>query len=345
MNKQSARVIASKIDIIRNGVRFGGLVYTEPPALSCTADGEICMSLQATVREHDEMDVMTDMLRPCVVIDDVETPLGDYVVGTLKTIKKDNARWWQIEAYDQSLLCKRSKIETAYHIAAGTLYIDAINGLLVDSGITRVISDANTDTLTTDREDWDIGTSRLTIINALLAEINYYPLYFDLGGSARLTKKAEVNATNATITYAADAMSILYSEVSSELDIFDAPNVFIVQMSNPDQTVMTATSENTTPASALSIIRRKQRIPKVFKVDNIASQAALQEYADNLRNDSLLSTETVEFYTAINPVHAVHDVLVLQHPDLEGVFLETGWSMSIKAGEKMTHRAKRVLYL
>jgi hypothetical protein len=341
----SERTISSKIDIIRKGVKFGGLEYSDPPAISCSGDAEICLSMRGTVKAHDTMDVTTDLLRPYVIIDGVEHAVGDYLVGTLKTTTKDNVKWWEIECYDQALLCKQSIVESRYYIAAGTLYIDAISALLIDAGITRVMTDDNTDTLTTDREDWDIGESRLTIINALLKEINFYPIYFDLNGVARLAKKTDLTAANITWTYAADKMSILYPECSSELDIFDSPNVFIALLSNAEQSAMKATSENNSPSSALSIIRRQRRIPRVVKVDNIASQAALQEYADNLRNDSLLSTETIEFYTAINPVHSVHDVLVLQHPSIEGIFAETAWSMTLKAGEKMTHKGKRVIYV
>lgn len=341
----SSRILSSKMDIIRNGVRYGGLEYSDPPSISCSGDAEICLSLRGTVKATDKMDVLTDHVRAYVVIDGVDRPVGEYGVGTVKTIVKNNVKWWEIECYDQASLCKRSLVETRYYIAAGTPYLDAINALLIDCGITRVISDSNVDTLTTDREDWDIGTSRLSIINTLLDEINFYPLYFDLSGVARLAKKADLSSVIPTYTYKADQLSILYAECSSELDIFDTPNVFIVLMSNAEQGAMKATAENNSPSSALSIIRRNQRIPRTYKVDNIASQAALQEYADNLRNDSLLSTETVEFYTAINPVHSVHDVLVLQHPDIEGVFLETSWSMTLKAGERMTHKAKRVLYV
>lgn len=341
----TSRTISSKLDIIRNGVVYGGLDHTDPPSISCSADAEICLSMRATVKANENMDVLTDLVRAYVVIDGVQNAVGDYSIGTLSSVTKDDVKWWEIECYDLSILCKQSIVETRYYIRAGTLYLDAINALLIDSGITRVMSDANVDTLTTDREDWDIGTPRLTIINALLSEINFYPLYFDLNGVARLEKKTDLSATTPTWTYAANELSILYQECSSELDIFDAPNVFIALLSNAEQGAMKATAENNSPSSALSIIRRQRRIPRVVKVDNIASQAALQEYADNLRNDSLLSTETIEFYTAINPVHSVHDVLVIQHPEIEGVFLETEWSMSIKAGEKMTHKAKRVMYV
>ena len=76
-----------------------------------------------------------------------------------------------------------SKIETRLHLAKGTLYTAAIQALLVESGIMDFFVEANTATLQADREDWEPGTDRLTIINALAAEINYNSIWMDGGGT------------------------------------------------------------------------------------------------------------------------------------------------------------------
>ena len=339
------RIISSRIDIIRNGVKYGSFSYSKAPKITANSSGEICMACKATVDENSEMDVLTDLIRPVAIVNGSEYAMGDYVIGTKTDRFSDGKKSWDIEAYDKSLLCKQSKTSTILHYDAGLPYIDAIKSLLTESGITVVISTPNADTLATDREDWEIGTSRLEIINALLDEINFYPLYFDLNGYARLTQKTTPGAENINITYRADEASILYPDCASELDIFDAPNVFLVLLSNSEQDAMIATSTNDSPASALSTIRRGREIVSITKVDNIASEAALQEYADNLRNASLLSTETIEFYTGLNPLHSVHDIIALHHPMQEGIYLETGWSVTLKAGEQMKHTARRSILI
>ena len=131
---------------------------------------------------------------------------------------------------------------------------------------------------------------------------------------------------------------------SDEEDLFDAANVFVVTCSNPDlDAPMTATAVNDNPASRKSTFRRGMRIVTAQSVNNIASQDELQAYADRLRNESLMSTRTITFYTLAEGGHGVGDVIALTHDEIGGVYLETGWRMTLAAGELMTHSAKRTV--
>lgn len=78
-------------------------------------------------------------------------------------------------------------------------------------------------------------------------------------------------------------------------------------------------------------------------VDNIASQAALQEYVNNIRNESLLSTEVIKFSTALNPVHQINDIVAIDNNDLQGIYEETGWTITMAPGQLMQHTARRIL--
>ena len=57
----------------------------------------------------------------------------------------------------------------------------------------------------------------------------------------------------------------------------------------------------------------------------------------------MLATEQTTFYTMLNPVHGVGDVIALYNGDLRGIYKETGWTMQLKAGQKMKHTAKKVI--
>ena len=131
---------------------------------------------------------------------------------------------------------------------------------------------------------------------------------------------------------------------SDETDIFDAPNVFVVTCNNPDMdAAMVATAVNDNPASKKSTFKRGMRITSVERVDNIASQEELQAYADKRRNESLLATRAITFYTLSEPGHGVGDILALTHDEIGGIYLETGWSVTMQAGSLMTHSAKRTV--
>ena len=117
-------------------------------------------------------------------------------------------------------------------------------------------------------------------------------------------------------------------------------------VSNPDYDMpLTATAENDSIASALSTVNRGRRIVSVESLDNIASAAELQAYVNNKRAQSMISTETVRFYTANNPVHGIGDVIALHHEALEGIFEEIAWSITLEAGADMMHEARRAMYL
>ena len=81
------------------------------------------------------------------------------------------------------------------------------------------------------------------------------------------------------------------------------------------------------------------------ELDNIASQAALQKYADNLAVKSMFATQKIKFYTAINPAHGVGDVIALYNGDLVGVYEETDWKIEIRPGAFMEHQAKKVVFV
>lgn len=346
MFENGARRFSRRVDVMRGGVVLTQLEIAEPPTVSMDTAAALKMSMAGTFRRNPAFRPLTDLLRPVLILDGIEYPLGEYVVSVAADVHEPARDLMRIEGYDRALLLQQSKLEERYHIDAGTKYTDAIQALLIADGITRVICDPSDVVFATSREDWEIGTDHLTIVNALLAEINYSDVWFDLSGVARLHRYAAPGVGNIRHTYEAGAMSIIAAEAESELDIYDAPNVFIAIVSNADyDEPMAARAVNDSPSSALSTIRRGRRIPIVERLNNIASQAELQAYVDNLRTRSMLSTEAVRFETAINPVHGVGDVLVLKHPALNSVYEETAWSITMESGANMTHAARRAMYL
>ena len=195
------------------------------------------------------------------------------------------------------------------------------------------------------REDWDVGTSYLKIVNELLKEINYNPLWFDASGAAILEPASVPTAANIEHTLdASNVRSLLLPSLTRETDVYSSPNVWVCVCSNADKSgPMTATAENTNPQSPLSIPRRGRRIVRVVRVNNIASQAELQAYADRLRNESMIGGETVVVKTALLPGYGVLDVVGLHFGELNAVCLEQSFEMQLQPGGVMTHTLKKVV--
>lgn len=338
------RTIDFRMDVLRGGVRFGHLRFSEAPSVYADASADIKLTMRGSFLHNDSVDYLKDELQPVVIIDGTDYPVGVYRVVTMLEKHGAEGRRDEIEAYDRSILLTWSKLEQRDYWPAGTPYDDVISSYLVRAGISRVSFVPTGHVLQSSREDWDIGTSYLTIINTLLEEINYNPIWFDLNGVAQLTPYEQPSAANIRHTYGPNAVKLISPEYSAEIDLYSKPNVFIAILSNPEYSEpLVARAEIETPSSELSTVRRGIRIPQVYKVDNIASADELQAYVNRLRDKGMQTSVYVDVSTAIMPTHAVGDIVALTVLGTQGIFRETSWSFSMEAGTWMNHKLERVI--
>ena len=334
--------------VLRDNVEYSRLTAFKGggAAISVTADAAVKWALSGKFAQNRAVNYLTDVIQPVLTIDGVRQPLGKYIPTDAYTEHDGMRPVVSLTAYDLTYLAMSSKIETRLHLAKGTLYTAAIQALLVESGITDFFVEANTATLQADREDWEPGTDRLTIINALAAEINYNSIWMDGGGTVHCSAFRMPSADAISVTYRDGEYSIQYPEWTQAVDLFDHPNVFIAEVDNPDlETSMRAVSVNDRPDSVFSTVNLGRRVVSYEKLDNIASQAELQAYADNKRFKSLQSTETRTFYTGPSGRHAVFDLVELVRDGESTLYEETGWRLELEQPYKMTHTGKRVVYL
>lgn len=292
------------------------------------------------------VDYLSDEIEPILIIDGVEHKLGVFLPATVTPSESAGAAQVQIEAFDRCWRVRDVYSENLTYFAEGTPYLTAIESLLTQAGITTVLATPTAATLAEAREDWNIGTSFLTIVNDLLTEINYNPLWFNQDGVAILEPASVPTAANIEHTLDADNVeSLIIPEISRQTDIYQAPNVFVAYCANPDKSgIWTATAENTNPQSPLSVQRRGRRIMKVERLDNIASEALLQDYVDQKRNDSMISGETINIQTALLPGYGVADVVALHYGEISAVCIDRAWSMNLSVGGTMSHTLERVVY-
>lgn len=342
------RSVQYKIRVLRDGAEYSALDWAEesPPNVMVDASGDIKGSMSAQLYPRDDVDLLSDELQPIMIVDGSEAPLGVFRAATVQNTYDRYGQRWSIEAYDRCWQVQQQRTEGILHLAADTPYLTAVQQLLTTAGLKLILAIPSSATLTTDREDWEPGTDLLTICNQLLAEINYAPIWFDGRGICRLEPQS--TPTGGTIDHAYSSTDLQLEPITDdrtqELDIFSAANVFIRICSNPDLPApLTATAVNDSPTSSISTVRRKMRILDVATVDNVASQADLQELANRLRNESMHATRVITFYSLASAAHGVGDILSIDDPDIGGLWQETAWSITLAAGELMRHTAKRVV--
>ena len=341
------REVAFRYDLIRDGVKYDELKAIDTPTVSMTYNAEIKLAFSGTFVHNPRAQYLTDLIKPMMRIRRTWYPLGEYVIGTVKEQHGNGAPRVQIEAYDRSLYLKQATSSHRIMFAKGNRYLDVIQSILLENGIQRVvIPESVKDTLQTDREDWEIGTPYLTIVNKLLSEINFSSLWFDFDGNACLTKYVPPNKAEVTHAYSDDEFSILNPKYERVEDIYTAYNVFVKVVNSPDYPFpLVARAVNDDPQSPISTVSRGREITDPdIQIDNIASQEALQEYVDNLMERSKLTTTTISWATANMPGHYIRDIVSLKNETFSGLVAETRWVMNLNYQGEMTHEGRVITF-
>lgn len=345
----------------RNDIEYGEIYPDSAPTLRMNGDGEIKMSLQGTFLPYavkdlaiQEIDWMMDEIKPCLVIDGKEYPLGVLMPAAITPTKANGKTTLQIEAYDRCWRVRDYKVITRLSFDKGSKYTDAIESILTECGIARMVITPSDLTFGSARGDWEPGTSYLSIVNELLGEMTYKSLWFDGNGTAVIEPASEPSAQSIKHSFVDRAkdpanekeinMINIFPKVSKTTDIYQKPNVFVCICSNPDMTIpYTYRMSNRNPESPLSIQRRGRQIVSVEKVNNIASSAALRDYTKRRLIESMTTGEVIEFQTLLQPDFGVEDVCSVAFEDLTGVCVEHEWNMQLQPGGVMSHKLEKVV--
>lgn len=330
-----------RVEVVRNGARYTDLDFIDKPTIDARMSAQVKMSFSGTFRYDPAVDYLTDRLRLYLSVDGAEQPVGDFCVATTSRSTTDTGGdRIKVEAYDLGYLLQSAKLEQSLFYTTGTGYLEPVKELLLRAGLALMVETPTAETLTTARE-WGIGTTYLEIINELLEEIGYQQIWFNARGFAILAPEQEPVAANIVHQYGPELVPVRLA-ADREVDAWDAPNVFVLICDNPElDAPLVARSENNNPVSGLSILRRGRRIVQITKVKNTPSQAALQELADRMCQESILRTEVATIATPPEAGHGIGDVVAVDHPLVSGIWRETGWSISPRGG--MQHTLQRMI--
>lgn len=351
-----SREISFRYNLLRGGAYYARLraLESDTPRIRMNRADSIKTALTGTFAPEAEdadgrpmpINFLTDEIQPVLVIDGAPHPLGVFVPTTPTQSEDSGVDRVRVEAYDRCQRVLDTNSARLLYWPRGTLYLDAVEQLLTEAGILTVFKTPSAAAFTEPREDWPAGTPYLDVINELLGEIGYNPLWFDAAGHAILEPASEPEASQIEHTLdASDPDTRVRPGISREVDLFSAPNVFIVTCANPEKSgPMSAEARNENPQSPLSIPRRGRRIVSVTTVNNVTSQAELQNLADQQRNASLISGETIEVSTGLLPGWGVGDVVALHYGDVTALCVEEAYDMELKVGGRMSHTLRKVVY-
>ena len=289
------------------------------------------------ISTDNKFDMFADRLRPIVIIDDVEYALGDYMIIGAPMESDGKETYYNIEAYDETMIVKQSALTERKYFAAGTEYMQVISELLVDCGLSRIMGDNTNAAITIDHE-YGLGTSHLNIVNDLLEEINYSPIYAGTDGYVFLSQNKSKIVGDYIYT---DKNSTLIDSIKTDTDIFSLPNVLVGYTSSPDTTeVLKYTKVNDDPKSAISVGRRGYNVVEAFQLDDCPDLATLTALVNFKYVEATQATETVTIRTMPDGNHPYGSYVNLSHGENAGLYREIGWSIEFCGTMQHTLRRK-----
>lgn len=289
------------------------------------------------VSTDNQFDMFADRLRPVMIINDVEYSLGDYMIIGAPLESDGKEYFYNIEAYDETMIVKQSALTERKYFAAGTEYMTVLSELLISCGISRILGDDTHLAITVDHE-YALGTSILEIVNDLLEEINYSPIYAGSDGYVFLSQNKAKVVGDYTYT---DRNSTLIDSIKTDTDIFSLPNVIVGYTSSPDTTdVLKYTKVNDDPRSAISVGRRGYNVVEAIQLDDCPDLATLKQLVNFKYVEATQATETVTISTMPDGDHTYGSYVNLSHDDTSGLYREIGWTIDFCGTMKHTLRRK-----
>lgn len=347
------------VDILRKGVKIGE-VFCTSLLVKFNKNSEVCRAMQADMSEDTMVmskeysgigstpksytfQKFTDRLRPVLIIDGIEYPLGTYMAMATPEQLSDTGSMYRLEAYDETMILKQAAFTQRTLISAGTLYITAIQTLLTACGFTNILTTASTAAVTDDIE-YAPGVTYLQAINELLDGINYEHVHVDLSGNIILRPVQTKNT--ADHVYDGRKRKLIQPPIERTEDIYSLPNVISAIVSLPqNEAPLLSIKENHNPESEISIERRGYKVVKVYKLNNIADQQTLDDYVQARYNEATQITETLQINTPPEGNHEYGDTVQIDTSLASGLFNEIEWEISFGNNScNMRHRLERKVF-
>ena len=345
----SPRIISFRYDLLdRFDRKIKTLDTVETATVSCVSNAQIKRIAKFFIKDDPTINYASDRIQPLVIFKTsegyVEFSQGIFLLSSALRTERNGNIYRYIDGYDGNQVLVDDKFENRYTIASGTNYITAVKTIITSAGITKVNIEGSGKTLSATKE-WEPGTTKLTVINALLSEINFVPLYVDENGFYVSRQYVSPSQQAPKHTYEDGELGVLYNGLVETIDTFGVANKFVAFTSNPDATSLRSSYTNTNPNSPLSTVSRGRTIVDIRQVDDIADQVTLDDYVQRIAFEASQVYGYITAETAIMPTHGINDVAQINYSPLgiSGKFTETEWTMQLKAGAKMRHTFRRLV--
>lgn len=327
--------------------------YVEGANVSIDFSRDIISTANINIRNNTEINYLTDLIKPWYVINNTyEYPMGTFMLMSPKKQSNGILVNRPIQCYDLLLALEQDKTLVSVAYAAGSNIVDLIESLIASVGTWAKYNIVDSSEVLAEDVNYELGKSKLFIINSLLNMINYYPLWCDGSGVYRGIPWTET--ANITHEFIDNQFSLYESGIELDLDYTNMYNrvVIINNQLNEDTAplykVWTFEDEGLSnhPFSYTSISRY---VTKIFN-----SEAVSQSYVDLRARREMLKMLEVEESINYNHVFVssrFEDGLPWQGDgyrfkntllDVDSIYKIESLNIPLKAGGLISSKIKRI---
>ena len=289
-----------------------------------------------------DLDWASVRFRPWVRVNNLTWPLGVFLPASPSLSHDEFGSAWEVSCLDKTSILDQDVMTSSYSVPVGTVVTDRVAELI--SGAGEASTAITPSTLTTrSPQTWEPGTSRLRIINDLLDGINYFSLWADRHGQYRAEPYRRPQDRSLAATFAAGEAAIHSPRWSRAQDIAGVPNRTVVIVEGDEDTPgMTATADNTDPASPYSIPSRGRVVARTYTGVEAADQPTLDALAARYLADASTPSATLEVQHASVPLDG-NDVVRFASAGVDTLAVVEGWQVDLTPGSLMTGTWREVV--
>lgn len=255
-----------------------------------------------------------------------ERPIGVFIPAA--PVENWNiGRRWKVELLDkcsildQDIVTDEDGNPVTFSVATGANVVDEVIALIIGGGETApAISPA--DKATSGPMVWEVGTSRLRIINDLLAAANFFSLWVDNAGQFRVTEydppSERVPVYEANTPFSSGDDSLMNPAWDRDRDIYSVPNRYVViGVGDGEFEAPVAVATNEDINSPFSFQSRGRWITQVVTGVEATTQADLESRARMGLSQATSVTSAITVTHAFLPDMRVNSVVRFKNPDAD----------------------------
>jgi hypothetical protein len=276
-----------------------------------------------------------------VVVGMAPWPLGVYLPSAPVANYDETGRSWRVELLDKLAVLDQDSVDGSFSLPSGTVVTTAVKDVITSTGETSVAITASLDTLKSGMV-WEAGTTKLRIVNDLLAYINYFSVRCDGYGRYVAAPYVAPEARPMAWAFTAGSKAVHLPDFTRDQDISNIPNkVVLVSTASGDTPALVSVATNTDPASPYSYPRRGRWVVHTETSVEATSQLVLDALAARRLTDQSSVSASLEISHAVLPL-SLNDSTTFTTGGLSTRAVVQSTSISLEPGSMMRTKMREV---